>query len=259
MKQPYELRLSDFKKEVLSSSKKPRKEFRRVFSIEVDQFTKCIFDAFEYHRQSVGKWNPNGKRNFWVEKYLQNAIDNLLCSANHFISGYIVASGNLSRQFCESCAMAMIISNPRIKYYERHFVKLDTLFERLEENRSNGTGSYAAIVESIKVEISKIQVNQSIKTVTDNQQNFNINSDAWKSFTRIRNYYHKFSHPSVDLLAKILATPLGTGKVVYGSYYNPEFRGWYKQEMERKIDLAKALKNIIGGIDSQLIDDSKIP
>lgn len=254
MNQVVNLKKSDFKKMVISSSKKPKKQFRKAFAKEIDQFVQYIFDAFKYHKLTVSKWKSDDKRHFWVEKYLQNAIDNLLCSVNHLVSGYIVASGNLSRQYCESCAMAMIISNQKMKYYEKHFVKLNKKFEKLDKYGSNNIGNYETIIEEIRDEISKIQVNQSIQIVWNSRRNFEIDYKAWESFKGIRNYYHKFSHPSIDLLAKILGTSKGLGKVVFGSYYNPGYKLWYKQEIERKINLAKNLHNIIKGVNSQLIN-----
>jgi len=255
--QVVELKKSDFKKMVISSSKTTRKQFKKEFKKEINQFISYIFKAYKYHRLTVSKWKSDDKRHFWVEKYLQNAIDNLLCSINHLISGYLVASGNLSRQYCESCAMAMIISNQKMKYYEKHFVKLDKKLEKLHKYSSNKIGNYKTIIDEIQDEMSKIQTNQSIQIVWGNRRKFNIDCEEWKEFKKLRNSYHKFSHPSIDLLARILATSKGLGKVVFGSYYNSDYKPRYKQEIERIINLAKNLHNIIESVNSQLINKYK--
>lgn len=249
----YNLSKSDFKKLAISSSKTTRRKFKILFSKEIDHFAQFIFDAYKFYKLTAGKWKNDSNRIFWVKKYLENAIDNLICSVNHFICGFIVASGNLTRQFCESCAMAMLISNKEINYYEKYFVKLRNKCDDLAKCSSNNVGNYNNIIEEIKRELHKIKTNTSIKEVWENCQNFNIDEKAWESFKKIRNYYNKFSHPAPEaLIGKLLDISRGKSDVVFGSRYDKSLEEGYKVRMKEKIELAKQLRNIIEGINVQL-------
>lgn len=256
MKKFNNLGKSDFKKIAISSNKTTRRIFKKLFKKEIDIFAQTIFDAYKFYKLTALKWKDNDKRNFWVEKYLQNAIDNLLCSVNHFISGFIVASGNLTRQFCESCAMAMLISNRKIAYNEKYFKELDKKCEDLYICLSSNVGNYYEIIKDIKGELYKIRINKSIKEVWDNKGNFHIDEKMWEEFSKIRNYYHKLSHPAPDaLIGKLLAKSNSKGKIIFGARYDKVLKEGYEVRMNEKIDLAKILKKIMEIVNTQMIYD----
>ncbi len=59
------------------------------------------------------------QRAAWVEMFLFAAFNSVLTSAHLLLSGFLIPSGNLMRQFGEACAIAMLASHRKINMLER--------------------------------------------------------------------------------------------------------------------------------------------
>jgi hypothetical protein len=55
----------------------------------------------------------------YVEAYAFTALNSLITSTHLLVSGMIVPSGNMMRQYGEAIAMALLCSEPKLKVYER--------------------------------------------------------------------------------------------------------------------------------------------
>jgi len=155
--------------------------------------------------------------------YLYKAIQDLISAFNIFISGYIVAPGNLMRHFHESAGMAILLSCSTLKYFEK-FIK----------------------------NTKKFPVNKVFDYIGINLSHFNIDSNAWKTFVKIKNVYHSLSHST--LFALSTSAFMGTDEklIILGSDFDPGKIQHYSMEINRMTSAANSLKNIITGVREQL-------
>ena len=256
----YSCSKEDFLAIVISSNDTEKSKIVKLFETEINDFVSHIFTAYELHESLSKKWKVKFEndeiRFLWIEKYIYYAIHNLLCSTSLLLAGYLVASGNLVRQFFESFVMAMAFANRKIDYFEkftRIWQVIENLLSKYRKYRNENNKSKADEME-IKIEelLKKIDVNKAITEVYNNLEKFNIDEDSWKHRMRLRKKYHKFSHPAVNALYSISDPSKGVGTIRFGPRYDQEMIDVYRFEMNGRICFAKTLKNIIEEISSQL-------
>ena len=88
---------------ILSGDKVTRNHFVQNFGAEIEQFIKAISLVYERINKLEGGV-PQNMRSAWAWMFLYNAFNNLVTSFHFLISGFVVPSGNLIRQFAESIA-----------------------------------------------------------------------------------------------------------------------------------------------------------
>lgn len=209
---------SDFRKKIFSCNNKIRKKFKKTFHSEIDRFLDAIFRAYKACKSIDEKCRGDKQRSYTVA-FLFNALNDLVCSFHLLISGYMVSSGNLMRHFMESSAMAILLSNKDLNYFER--------FEQ---------------------EGNKFPAHKAIDYVSKNVDKLKINPGNWHNFTEIKMFYNLSSHASALALANMFHFS-SKGTVVIGADFDPAKLMPYRKEIEGRISAANCLENIIEGIE----------
>ncbi len=211
-----------FKRLVLCGNKTPRSKFKTSFGNEINQFIDNIYVTYKAYKV-IDKECKGDVRKTWVAAYLYNAIHVLISAFNIFISGYIIPSGNLMRQFHESVAMSMLLSNTKLKYFDDY----------IREPRD-------------------FKVYQVFTFIDKHLSSFEINTKSWNNFLKVKDFYHNLSHPSALAVSSLAVLESKKNLVVLGSYYDAGKLREYKIEIDRMVNAADILKNIIEGITDQL-------
>lgn len=214
---------SFFRQVILSSNRIPRSELKKHFKNEINQFIEAAYKSYKSLKKIKKLYLLGDFRIRWVDSYLYNAIQNLISSFNIFISGYLVPSGNLMRQFYESAAMAILLSSDKHKY-----------FGQFKKNQKD------------------FKVNKVFKFVEEYFSYFKINQKAWDEFIKDKNFYHKFSHASEAALISQFHFESKQSLCVFGGHYDQKKVELYETEITKRVVAARQLKNIIDGIAEQL-------
>jgi hypothetical protein len=101
--------LKKIKTEITSDDAEIRSAFLSHFNDEIDNFTNAISNAFLNWRALDNEIKGDEKR-ACVSALVHTAITLHILSLKLFISGQIVAAGNLMRQVLESIALALLCS-----------------------------------------------------------------------------------------------------------------------------------------------------
>jgi len=208
------------KNAVLCGNQTPRREFKKRFTSEIDIFITDIYEAYNLFDTIPIEID---KRPAYVKGYFYKATQDLISAFNIFISGYIVPPGNLMRQFFESVAMAILLSCPTLKYFEK-FCK----------------------------DYKTFPINKVFSYIDNNIDHFEINPEAWKSLVKIKDCYHAFSHSTLFAMSTGAVIGSAESMVILGSYFDSGKMKHYTLEIKRMISAAQSLKNIIIGVKKQL-------
>ena len=208
---------------IFSNNDEVRKQFRDAFTSEIEDVIKYIFISYEAYKKLENKFKKQARESY-IAAFLFNSIHSLIDSVSLLISGFFIPSGNLVRQSIESLAMAILISNKKLDYFDK--------FEK---------------------DPSKFQTNQSLSLIETNQNVFNINKEGWAAFKKIRNFHHMHSHPSgLSLYSFMRKTNIGW-VVKFGADYDPDKKEIYLKEIQGCITIAKYIKNIVEGIEKGIL------
>jgi len=212
-----ELNKLDFRKEIFSDNNKVRKKFRKAFHCEIERFIEAVFRAYKTCKSIDNKCKGNKQRSY-IAAFLFSGINNLVSSFHLLISGYLVPSGNLMRQFMESLAMAILLSNRDLNYSER--------FEK---------------------EGNKFPVHKALNYVLKDASKLKINRRGWEEFLKIEKFYDFTSHASAFALANMFHFSR-KGVVIIGADFDPAKLKAYAKEINTRISGANCLENIVEGI-----------
>ncbi|MEW6181732.1 MAG: hypothetical protein AB1500_00955 [Bacillota bacterium] len=210
------LQKADFIALVCSDNEEVRKRFQNRFSAEINAFVEAIFAAYEAFERAIDK-PINNERIAYVAAFLFNALDNLVVSTNLLLAGHLIVSGHLTRQFGESVAMALLLSNDNLNFFSE--------FKRLGP---------------------KYPVHKSLNYVSRNLRQLGLDRGAWAKFMEINQAYDTSSHASAFSLCKILH--FDSGGVSIGGDYDSSKELGYEKELKRRISAARSLQNVIEAI-----------
>lgn len=212
-----ELSKADFRKEVYTSHGKFRKKFKSRFLSQINEFIEEIFKTYEVFEIADGKCKGD-KQKSHVVGYLFNAINNLVVSVNLLVSGYIVSSGNLMRHYTESVAIAILIANRKLRFFEKLMSG--------EDSMHNPVG-----------------------LISKNIGNLKIRREGFAEFNKIYKFYHNYSHPSPLAVADMFNfADTNKSEVYIGNHYDSTKDAAYTKEIKIRIGATKSLRNVIQGI-----------
>jgi len=212
------LNKSDFRKEIFSNNNRVRKKFNKAFHSEIVRFLDAVFRAYKAYICIHEKCKKD-KRRLYFAAFLFNALNNLVSSFHLLISGYVVSSGNLMRHFMESSAMAILLSNKDLDYFER-----------------------------FQQEGNKFPVHKAVEYVSKNVDKLKINPTSWHNFIETGRFYNLSSHASAFALANMFHFS-GKGIMVIGADFDSGKLIPYRKEIGGRISAANCLENIIVGIE----------
>ena len=201
--------------ELLDCLEGARTPFKEEFSGELVELTEAVWSAFQSLRDFTRSVSPD-QRAVWVEVLLLYAFNSLLTSSHLLISGLLIPSGNLMRQYGEAAATALLTSHPLI----------DTL-------------------DVLEADPTKVNFRGSINKVkkTRYHELLDVTPEGWKKFSEITKWYDRYSH--VSALGVSAQTMLeGSGAVVIGAEFDPSKRDGYQKELTLRISAASTLTEI---------------
>lgn len=206
---------TDIKKIILCGNQIPRKQFRKYFQQQINEFTEAIFKVWKlYDELNCDKMN----RESASKLYVYTAIQNILSAFNILVSGYQIPSGNLMRHFHESIAWAILLSSKDLDFYEK--------FEKDKNSLSYHKG-----LEYVQRNISKL----------------NIKKKSWDVFKKNMKFYNQFSHSSFFAVSANFSFSQPS-KIALGSHFDIEKKENYQKDMRSMINAVYLLENIIFGI-----------
>ncbi|MEW5816540.1 MAG: hypothetical protein AB1798_14250 [Spirochaetota bacterium] len=111
------MRKKDIEREIFSCDSKVKRAFRDNFPSYIHDFCNNYQQAFKV----LVKFNrdPENKRHVMIEIFPLNSFNSLLTSMKLLLSGLLVPSGQLMRNFLEFLSIALLWSSPQIDVYEK--------------------------------------------------------------------------------------------------------------------------------------------
>lgn len=191
------------------------KKYQKEFSGELDEFIKVMAGAYDEWR-AFDAVISGDKGLAHISSLIYGAL-NLHAIAMHLlITGFLIAAGNTQRQVLESIAMAFLASKRNLGYLNR----------------------YAN---------NKFSTNKAVDLVIKKYKILNLNHDALKTLKKSRNFYNKFSHPTMMTAATYISFE-NPGDLFFGASFDVSKRENYRKEISSRINLAKVFINFIDGI-----------
>jgi hypothetical protein len=208
---------------VLYGDKETKNHFIQNFGTEIEQFIKSIPQVYE-RITKLESTVPQTMRSAWAWMFLYYAFNNLVTSFHFLISGFIVPSGNLIRQYGESIAMALLCSHPLINVFDRF-------------NSDPG-----------KFPVHKAL---SIASQKQNARLLNLNRGGWEGFQEITKWYDYYSHASPISIAHL--HPFDKpDQMVIGCEFDPLKIDVYKFEIRRRISACNRLLETVEQVERHL-------
>ena len=207
---------------ILSDNNDIRLKFQENFAKEINQFIDDLFVVHEDYK-ILDKYSREDWQKVWVAGYTYKAIQDVMNAFTLFIHGFILPSGNSMRQFHESTAMAIMLSNKKLKNSEE-FIKDPPTF----------------------------RVSTVFKKIENNLSSFELNQVGWKAFCDNKDFYHQFSHSSAFSVSSLANFETRQNFVGFGPFYDKGKEKQYLQEINQMIKALGIFRNIISGIKVQL-------
>lgn len=197
--------------ELLSDDLDIRAKYYKLFKSDVDVFVKNMTNAFsKYHALQVDAKSDKNKN--YVAAMVYAAFSLNIVSLKLFLSGHIVAAGNILRQAVESIALALLFSGKDIDILKR-FIN------------------------------DKYSSNRAIRDVMNKSIQLSINDDALKMLKDFQEFYHKYSHPTSRTLGTLVS--ISGGKTYAGASFDGNKIEIYRKEISLRIGLSKIFPSFI--------------
>lgn len=206
-------------KEVCQDDAEVRGRFLAEFGQEVDEFVQLMADAFLDWSTLDGNIGSDEKIGH-VSAFVYSAITQHVLSMKLFLSGHIVAAGNLMRQVVESMAMALLCSSASVgvldKFIRGHF-----------------------------------STQKAIDLVIKHYKKLGLKKEGLKNIQRTQIFYHGYSHPSRFTLASHMSFET-KGTLYIGSSFDEGKMELYRKEVGGRLGLAKVFCNFIEAVSHNL-------
>ncbi|WP_133718430.1 hypothetical protein [Methylocaldum gracile] len=206
--------LDTIRRELASDDAVVRAEFLSHFTPQAEEFANHMANAVRNWRTLDAEVEGDENRAY-VSAWAYAAISLHIASMKLFLSGQMVASGNLFRQVVETIAIALLCSTKELNVLERF--KAD-----------------------------KYSSKNAVRDMLRNSDRIGLIKDALASFERSLEFYHKYSHPSQFTLATCMSFS-GDGLYVGASFDDGKMDA-YQKEIAGRVGLAGVFSNFIDGV-----------
>ena len=211
--------IDKIRKEVCQDDAEVRDRFLAEFTQEVDEFVQIMADAFLGWRTLDGNIGHNEKIGN-VSAFVYSAITQHILSMKLFLSGHIVAAGNLMRQVVESMAMALLCSSASLGVLEK-FIR------------------------------GHFSTQKAIDMVIKHYKKLGLKKEGLEDIKRAQIFYHSYSHPSRFTLASHISFETA-GALYVGSSFDEGKIEQYRKEVGGRLGLAKVFCNFIEAVSHNL-------
>ena len=205
---------------LFASNAEAQARFRAQFPVEIERAVAGItaaHRALDLFRHRVRGSNQTAT----LELFFHSAVNSVLCSVHHLVSGYPIAAGNLMRHYTESVAMALLCLEPSLGVLDAY-----------SRNRKQFP------VHDAPTKLKKGKVRSALKA------KLQFDPAAWDTVLEIAKLYDQLSHASALSLAHQLM--LDTDNIVIiGSEYDPAKKEPYRSDLIRRASAAESLAHLI--------------
>ena len=217
--------------ELSQDDNKVRDRFLGEFRQEALEFAQHMADALLCWLTLIGEIAPDKRvneniaafspyknaffksREDYAAAFVYSAIALHINSMKLFLSGHMIAAGNLMRQVLESMAMALLCSSPSLgildKFIRGHF-----------------------------------STQKSIPVLIKHANKLGLNKEAVKGLLRVQEVYHKYSHLSNLTLISFLSLETKADMYIGCSFDEGKVAG-YRAEVTSRMAFAKVFSNFV--------------
>jgi hypothetical protein len=201
--------------EVTTDISEVRQNYLKYFRAQAESFINAMSKAYIGWREFDSNIGPDIKKAH-ISALIYCAINNHIVSMKLFLSGYIIAAGNLQRQVIESIALALLCSAANLDILDRY---MD----------------------------NKYSTNKAVRDVLRHYEKLNLNRDALHVLERSRDFYDKYSHLTQLTLANLISFS-ESGKLYLGATFDEGKLEQYTKEVNGRVSLAIVFDNFIDGV-----------
>ena len=156
-----------------------------------------------------------------IDLFFHSAVNSVLCSLHHLVSGYPIAAGNLMRHYTESVAMALLCLDSSIG-----------VLDAFSRDRKHYP------VHDAPTKLRK----KTVRRILEAKLAFD--PDAWETVLEIAELYDQLSHASALSLGFQLMVDTDDMMII-GSEYDPAKREPYRSDLVRRASAAESLAHLI--------------
>ncbi len=205
---------------VFDTNNQVYEKFKALCNDEIERAIEAIAQAHETFRDKQPKVVLD-ERTGTVQLFVHVAINSILSSLHHLVSGYPIAAGHLMRHFTEALAMALMCADEATGIYQVY-----------DQHRS----TYA--VQSAPGRLRKKKIRRAL------EKSMKFDSAGWEGVLKLAKLYDELSHVSSLALAhQIIFSE--EGGTVLGAEFDPEKKKHYRDDVIRRRSAAESLAHII--------------
>lgn len=201
-------------KELTSADSEVRARYLALFDTEAREFADIMGNAMVAWRSLDGEVRGN-ERKAYVAGLVFAAITLHVISLKLFLSGHIVAAGNLFRQVIESIALALLCSGKDLEYLDR-FMK------------------------------DEYSGNLAVRDVLRQSGRLGVKEDALEVLRESQEFYHRYSHMTRLTLATLMS--FAEDGLYVGASFDEGKVEAYRKEMAGRLGLARVFPNFVAGV-----------
>lgn len=199
--------------QLTSDDRQVRAEYLEHFQADAEKFSEDMAQAFMKWR-SLDADLQHDEKQAYISAQVYLAITLHILSMKLFLSGHIVAAGNISRQVVESIALALVCSGKDLPILAR-FMK----------------GEYST--------------NRAVHDVWRHRKKLGLN-DGVESLRTTQKFYDNYSHPTPLTITTIMS--FSEDGAYVGASFDKEKIEEYKKEVNGRVGLARIFPNFVDGI-----------
>ncbi len=199
-----------------------RSRYLKHFGNEISEFAKAMSHAFFVWRELDGGVKGDEKKAH-VSALVYSAITLHIISMKLLLWGYLVPAGNLQRQVIETIALALLCSGR----------DLGILQQYMEDT---------------------YRTNQALTDVIGQAEKLGLNEDTLRNLRQTRDFYHKFSHPSLRTLATHIEFSGSGYNLCFGPSFDEGKLDAYRKEVSIRVNLAKVFGDFVSGVIANVAD-----
>jgi hypothetical protein len=209
--------------ELLGSPSPVMRQYLEHFASDANTFISGLSTAMTAWNKYYAAKSPdkNCEAIAWSQVYFLNTVNCALISTRLFLSGYLVASGNQSRQAVESLAFGILLPFPK-------------------------TGAYRRFAAGHSVE------HKSMDWLVRNADHCGTTRKNVEALRKQAKFFDMYSHPSRLGLASAWGSNLDNGFAL-GAVYVPDYLPQYRKEMANRLSLTKLINGSIRGTQRELL------
>ena len=189
-------------------------QYRSRYPNQFDRFVASMTAACRAWEE-FDKTIQGSEQRAHISALIFGALSLHAMSTKLLIWGLLVPAGNTMRQVLEIISMALLASKPGLGFLDRY--------------TSDRYSTDLAVRDALK-----------------NAEKLNLVREALVTLRKVRDFYHKYSHPTLITIATYIQ--FGGGDTYFGASFEISKEYAYEKELNTRIQVAALLENMIQGI-----------